>query len=589
MTQAEINRRFIQVADGKRKHRHYSRTVESAKMYTALSTGFGISAYMKKYSRREDDELFRTRCEITHQITPSVCSNLFAILRKAYRSFYRRELTYGADENAEKKAKDFEAMLKKYAGNMGVDGYCQERLIELNKTDPNTWIIQEWKDFDSIVEYAEPYPFEASSEMALDFEIERGTLQYLTVQTFAENPKDADRPLKVITCYQNGKAAVLRQTDKINNRPTDVNAQLIPGETVNIDGCEWTYLEYTHGLEIQAMRAGYVRDVLTSGETYVWPLEAAEPYLHKSLKVVSELDLTAANVAMPLTIRFGDICDAPGCEGGHIHATGGLCQSCKGTGKKKSPTSVLEEIVITPMPENAADMLDLSKVIHYVSPEVAILEWQQNYVEHLKNECKHAVLNSEIYDKNQIAETATGKSIDQDNANDFVYNYFRFYAKFWEFTVMSYAQITGKDSGLQAYIVVNKDLKLKTLNQLLSDLKQANESGASPATRAAIEWDIMRVMTVDNEQEFVEYQVRERFNPFSGFTDEQKVVWSQSPLIPLKKRILYANLGYIFDQIEFENPNFYSLPYEQQRTLVDAKVDEVAGELTAAAPPTVEA
>jgi hypothetical protein len=119
MTQAEINRRFIQVADGKRKHRHYNRTVENARMYTALSTGFGISAYMKKYSRREDDELFRTRCEITHQITPSVCSNLFAILRKAYRSFYRRELTYGADENAEKKAKDSRGDAQKVRGEHG--------------------------------------------------------------------------------------------------------------------------------------------------------------------------------------------------------------------------------------------------------------------------------------------------------------------------------------------------------------------------------------------------------------------------------------------------------------------------------------
>jgi hypothetical protein len=587
MTQAEINRRLIQVAAGMRKHKHYDRTVEIARMYTAFSTGFGIDGYMKKYSRREDENLFKVRCEITHQITPSVCSNLFALLEKAYRSFYRRELTYGADEEAEKKTQEFEAMLAKYAGGMGVDGYCQERLIELNKTDPNAWIIQEWKDFDSVLEYAAPYPFEASSEMAVDFDSDWGELQYLTVQTFKENPKDAKKPLKVLTCYQNEKAVVLRQTDKTNNRPTDINAELIPGETVAIDGSDWLYLEFSTGIPIQAMRAGYKRDTLTGGETFVWPLEAAEPYLHKSLKVVSELDLTAANVAMPLTIRFGDVCNAPQCDGGHTPA--GICQTCNGSGKKKSATSVLEEIVITPMPENPADMLDLSKVIHYVSPDVSILEWQEKYVDALERKCKSAVLNSEIYNRQEIAETATGKNIDQDNANDFVYKYFRFYAKFWEFTVKSYALITGKEYGLQAYIVVNKDLKLKTLNQLLADLEQANRSGAGPATRAAIEWDIMRVMTVDNEQEFIEYQVKERFNPFSGFTDEQKLVWSQSPLIPLKKRILYANLGYIFDQIEFENPNFYSMPYEQQKVLVDAKVDEVAAELTAAAPPTIEA
>lgn len=587
MTQQEINRRLILVAEGKRTHRHYAHTVELANMYTAFSTGRGIDAYMKKYSRREDDNLFKARCELTHQITPSVCSNLFAILAKAYRSFYRRELTYGPDETSEAKTKEFEAMLSKYAGGMGVDRFCQKRLLELNRTDPNTWIINEWKDFDSVIEYAQPYPFEASSEMAVDFEKEFGTLQYLTVRTYLPNPKDEQKPLVKLTCYQNEKAVVLKQTDKTTARQTDINAPLIDGETFVINGYEWTYNEYYHGLEIQAMRAGYVRDVVTAGETYVWPLEAAEPYLHKTLKVVSELDLTAANVAMPLTIRFGDVCDAPGCEGGHTAA--GYCKSCKGTGKKKSPTSVLEEIVITPMPESPADMLDLSKVIHYVSPDVSILQWQQQYVDYLERKCKSAVLNSEIYNRQEIAETATGKNIDQDNANDFVYEYFRFYADFWQFVVLSFAKITGKDAGLSAFIVVNKDLKLKTLNQLLADLKQANDSGASPATRAAIEWDIMRVMTVDNEQEFLEYQVKERFNPFSGFTDEQKMVWSQSPLIPLAKRVLYANLGYIFDQLEYEYENFYSLPYSEQKALVDGKVLQVMSELTSAAPPTVEA
>lgn len=587
MLQTEINRRLILVADGKRTHRYYDHTVERAKVYTALSTGYGISDLMKPYSRREDANLFKVRCEITNQVTPSVCSNLFAILEKAYRSFYRRELSYGADEESTKKTKQFEEMLSQYSGGMGVDGYCQDRLLELNQTDPNTWIIQEWKDFDSVIEHASPYPFEASSEMAVDFEYERGKLQYLTVKTFVENQSDAKNPLIVLTCYQNGFAATLRQTTKTSGKQTQYAAELINGSTVVIDGREWLYNEFYHGLEIQAMRAGYKRDKITGGNTYVWPIESAEPYLLKSLKVVSELDLTAANVAMPLTIRFGDNCNAPGCDGGYTPT--GVCNSCSGTGRKKSPTSVLEEIVITPMPESPSDMLDLSKVIHYVSPDVSILQWQEQYVDTLERKCKSAVLNSEIYNKQEIADTATGKNIDQDNANDFVYKYFRFYAKFWEFTVKSFAKITGKDAGLSAYIVVNKDLKLKTLNQLLADLEQANRSGAGPATRAGIEWDIMRVMTVDNEDEFIEYQVKERFNPFSGFTDEQKLVWAQSPLIPIEKRVLYANLGYIFEQLEHDNINFYTLPYDEQKALVDGKVKEVMSQLTAVAPPTVEA
>lgn len=581
MDQFRINSRLIQVAANKRKHKHYDHVVSLASLYGALSTGVGIDKYMKQYSRREDSVLFAARCSMTEQITPSIIDSLSSILEKGYRSFYRRELSYGSDSLSEKKAADFEAMIGDYAGGMGIDGYCQARVLELQSTDPNTWIIQEWKDFDNVQEFASPYPFEASAEMAVDFDYERGDLQYLTVATALDNPKDANRSLVKLTCYQKEIHSTLTQTGENTSR---IDAtELIDGETVAINGTLWIYREYRHGLEeIKAKRAGYRRDKVTKGETFVWPYEPAEPYLKQTLKVVSELQLTAANVAMPQTVRFGDVCNAPGCDGGHTPT--GTCGTCHGSGKKKSSTSVLEEIVVTPMPESAADMIDLSKIIYYVSPDVSILQWQQQYVDSLEDKCMRSCLHSEIFSKKEISDTATGKNLDQENANDFVYKYFRFYADFWQFTVYAYADITNQRQGLNAQIVVNKDLKLKTLNQLLEDLKQANDSGAGPATRQAIEWDIMRIVTLDSPHEFEEYQVRERFNPFSGFTDEQKMVWAQSPLVPVEQRVLYANLGYIFDQLEFEVPGFYKLPYADQKISVDSKVAEYVAAMQQSAP-----
>ena len=583
MLQETINTRLISVAAGKRTHRHYKRTVDIAKLYMALSTGVGIEDFMKMYSRREDANLFKVRCSLTEQITPSILNSLSSVLEKGYRSFYRRELSYGTDSINEKKTAEFEAMIGKYAGGMGIDGFCQARVIELQSTDPNTWIVQEWKDFDNIQERAEPYPFESSAEMSIDFEFERGDLQYLTVLSSADNPKDASKPLKKLTCYQKNIASVLVQIGETSNKTTDDTA-LLPETKISIGGENWAYFEYYHGLNsIAAKRVGYRRDKVTAGDTFVWPYEASEPYLKQTLKVVSELQLTAANVAMPQTVRFGDVCSAPGCDHGHTDQ-GGVCKSCNGTGKKKSATSVMEEIVVTPMPESAADMIDLSKIIHYVSPDVSILQWQQQYVDALDVKCMRACLGSDTFTKSEVAQTATGRNLDQDNANDFVYKYFKFYADFWQFTVYAYADIVAMRQGLNAQIVVNKDLKLKTLNQLLDDLKQANDSGAGPATRQAIEWDIMRIVTLDSPHEFEEYQVRERFNPFSGFTDEQKMVWSQSPLVPIEQRVLYANLGYIFDQLEFETPNFYKLPYDTQKTAVEAKVAEYVQAMQQAAP-----
>lgn len=572
MIQQEINNRLIQVAAGKRTHPYYDRVVSLAKRYTALATGENIAAYMKPYSRREDADLFKARCEITNQITPSVISNLFAGTEKAFRSHYRREIGYGDGENADAKAAEFEAMLSKYAGGMGVDDFLKERLLELNATDPNAWIVQEWKDFDNYREYADVYPFEASSESAIDYYFERGELQYLTVLTYIPNIKDPERPLKKYTCYQKNFASTLRQTGK--NIGASTLSELTPGGEISIEGEVWQYDEFIHNLgEVKAIRAGYKRDKVTNGSTYVWPIESAEPFLMKSLKVVSELDLTAANVAMPISIRYGDECNAPGCNGGYVGES--HCRSCEGSGKKKSPTSVLEEIVVTPMPSSPDGMLDLSKMLIYVSPDVSILQWQQGYVKELAADCRRAYFNSEIFDAKEVQETATGKSIDQQNANDVVYKFFKFYASAWQFTVYAIADITSKREGLIAQIIVSRDLKLKTLEELMADLESANASGAGPAAKQAIEWDMMRIIYADSPKEFAEWEIKERFNPFSGYTEDAKMVWAQSPLVPKEQRVLYANLGYIFDQIGVENPNFYKLPYPSQREVVNEKVAQI--------------
>ena len=148
--------------------------------------------------------------------------------------------------------------------------------------------------------------------------------------------------------------------------------------------------------------------------------------------------------------------------------------------------------------------------------------------------------------------------------------------------MLAVADITGKRKGLIAQIFVTKDLKLKTVGELMEDLKQANDSGAGPATRQSIEWDIMRALTSDSPEEFDEWEVKEKFNPFSGFTEEQKMVWAQSPLIPIEQRVLYANLGYIFDTIELSTPNFYKMPYVEQRVIVDAAVNELVARTQAA-------
>ena len=594
MDKQTIQARLILTAAGKR-HKHYDRTVERAKYYRALSTGQGIEEYMRPYYLGTNKVVFDALCRVANQITPSVISSFTDLLETFYRSFYRRELSYGADEANERRTKEFEAMLSNYAGRKGVDGYLKERLPEAQKLDPNAWQIEEWKSFDNVLQYAAPYPFEASSEMAVDFAYEVGDLQYLTVRTWVANPENAALPFQRLTCYQKGFAAVLTQIDLKATGPDLLEAkeaiELASNATYNIGGSTYFYREYPNGLsEIKAQRMGYVRDLVTNGETYVWPWVAAEPSLNHSLQITAELRFVAAKVAHPTTVRIGETCPPPkeggggGCGGAKV-INGHVCQMCEGTGSKKaSPTSSIEELVFRVDmemlgPDGLKNLPDLDKLLYFVSPDVSILEWQEQHYEKTRAQCWQDFTGAEVNERPNVTETetATMVAIQRQKEGNPVYKYGVFFADIWQFTVFAYADITGKRQGLEAQIFVSRDLKTKTVGELTIELQEAYKTNNTALIRS-LNWDIARVVNQDSPKDFLEWQVQNSFDPFPDRSAEEKILAAESQYTPMRKKVLYFNFGWIFADIERERPGFYSMPFEDQQALVDAKLDEIIAE-----------
>ena len=79
-----------------------------------------------------------------------------------------------------------------------------------------------------------------------------------------------------------------------------------------------------------------------------------------------------------------------------------------GSGKKR-PTSSQEEIVVS-LPTSPEGLFDLEKLVAFKSPDVAIIQFQQQYVESQTREAKKAVFNTDIFSRKEIAETATSKN-----------------------------------------------------------------------------------------------------------------------------------------------------------------------------------
>lgn len=578
-----VARFFEVVKEGKRRN-FYDRTVDKSDTYLKLTTGEGLDELLEQFALRESNEMFEQRKRMTKHIIKSVVKNLLDVFFKVPRSNYIRTLGFQGDDGNKKK-KEFEKILSEFWGDQSLDDYLATRFIELNSVDPNSFVVIEWNPFDNEKERAKPYPFEVSAKEAVDYTYTNHILDYLIVKQNLpkENTGSAGESLSKYTLYHTDQTFQLieidTRKDPVSARDEEIT-QIDDGRLViRLGRLVFEYIEHTpHNLgQVPAFQVGYVRDLYTKGSTYLNLYDAAIPFLEKSIKVNSELDLVMSLIAFPLRIRYVDACKNPECFKGLLRESGETCPVCNGT--DKAPTSAQEEITIK-LPDNAEDIQDLDKFLTYKAPPVDIISFQDEYIEKLSRNAKKIVFNSDIYDKKQIAETATGKNIDLQNVYDTLYPLALKFARSWEFCVEIIAKITDFDTSLVHSLRFSKDFKLKSLEDLLSELERINKSGGGTEIRKNVNKDILRLMYSDDQVSFVRWEVQESFNPFAGKTEEEIMFQMSSDFVPKRTKVLYANLGQIFDQLEAESEiNIYELPKQKLRDLVSKKVDELMTEI----------
>lgn len=579
---------LVKVAKGYR-HKHYKKHVELADMYETFVTGEGLDDMLKQYAKREDAELFQQRKEITQHVITAVTENIMQPFEKVPRSKYQRTVAYA---KGEQNASILEGVLSKFYDNDSLENYLSERLIALNAIDPNAFIVVEIPaEFDARTgQRVQPYPFEVYSSMCLDYHYQQNTLQYLIVLTdFYLN--EENKNAKKYTMYLPDRVIVLQETDS-NLSPSIEPIITTSGlrKIVNIDNKVFEIIEptpYNLGA-VPAMRAGYKRQRSKNTHTFIAPYHAAIPYLKKTLKINSELDLSMSNSAFPFSIRYALPCPAVGCNRGVMH-DGKECGTCKGTGTKQRPTSAMEEITVA-LPNRAEDIIDLDKLLVFKAPPIEVLKFQDEYIDKITEKAKQIVFNADIFSREQIAQTATSKNIQTENLYDVLYPFARKFSMSWEFLTLTIAKYTDLSNGLVASMYFAKDLKMKTSGELLIDLKSANDTGAGNEVRRTIQQDIMRNIYAEDNYQYVRYVTKEEYNPFSGMNNSEIIMALGSDFTTLYNKVLYTNLGNIFDDLERESIangiDFYKIEKIKQRELIKEKVNLIIADIKENAPKT---
>ncbi|MFA6358879.1 MAG: hypothetical protein WCY09_09515, partial [Candidatus Omnitrophota bacterium] len=587
------------------RHQDYTKVVENASLYRKLLTGENMDTLMHQFNMRESKELFDQRVAITQHITKTVSQNVKDVYHKIPRSNSVQRFV-GYEDNDIERQKKLNDKLRTFWGKSSLDDFMNTRWIDLNFLDPNAFIVLEWGLFDNRTELAKPYPYEVYSENAIMYEYKENVLQYLvslnkkSKWVLTRDGVWESKVYDVFTMYginetiqfvqiiDDAEAKEAKKAYSRNNKDLVIDLYFRP--SIYSETFYRIVLITPHNLGfVPADRVGVISDMSTDGRTFISPMDKGVPILMKMVKANSEFDLTMALHTFPQKIQYMGRCSQSDCRNGHLIGDDSPCPKCHGTGFDII-TSAQEAITLA-MPKDPNDMFDLAQMIHYHYPPAELVKFQKDYIDALTYQVKESIFNTEIFSRQQVAETATGKNISLQNVYDALYPIAIGYSTDWEFFVHSIAKIIELDKGLIAFYKFSKDFKLKSLTDLYLDLKAVGDAKASEFIKSSIEDDIAGVIYSESERDLLKYNVKKSWFPFNGKSPEQIAQIIATNLVPKETKVFWANFSYIFDLIELEQSklklDFFNAPRDKQWEIIQAKIKEIDGNLEVIEEPTL--
>lgn len=549
-------------------HEDYKRVTELADKYFKLVTGNGIEKLLQKIITRETDEEFKQRTDITKSVCPAILNSTKLPFQKASRKQpIVRKIDYAGDSDAKKL--ELEEFISMYWGDKSLEKYLEYAFIDYNYTDPNAFLITEFAPFDPNIEKAKPYPFVATSAEAIMFEYHNEILDYLIVRlpiTYLD--KGSPQSGFKYTMYLGMDTIELVQVSEEEKFNKDV---------IEIEKKYYllTYYEPKND-KVPAIRFGYNRDAETEGRTFVSSFHAVQAYLEKSLKIDSELDMSISMTAFPQRIMYVSPCNNPGCNKGYF-PDGNECGICHGTGRQPFHRGTMD-ILTFDMPRDVAQLFDLNNVMVTKGPLIELLEFMDGYIQRLMNHVHTLLFSNNVATREEvtIAVTATAENFGEDNRNDALYPFGQHYSVVWEFVVKDIATFTDLNEGLEVQYKLPKDFKQKGLEQIAKEIKLFKDAGAATSTISALEDDANELLYLDRPEVLKEIRIKNRINPFRGYSAADIHFIIAQGNVPLDKRTLWENFESIFQDLESENQNpwLFDLAYEKILALVKAKTQE---------------
>lgn len=602
------------------KHRDYDRVCEYAVLMKKIVTGENCDDLIKRFNLREDDVMFNQRKNIT-QLILKPCAN--AALRPLYKingvTPMINTIEYEGKTEDKEAAKEIKSVLNTFYGGESIDVFLGKRFPQLNGYDPNAFFLGLFENFNHRYEKPVPYITEVSAAEAVDFEYFNNTLQYLIRRIDITIPisSDGNTANEKIISWQNGyeyqiyvdnDAITFTQLNSAEYVGLKVNEILSGQPIINLTGLGdygdkkvGDIVRFTDGRTFlvryyqpkagrtPAIRVGSIGDPSTDGRTCISLLDNAIPYFMKSVKMVSEMDLSMSLHVFPQKIVATPRCPgAPDdiCRKGE-NREGGKCTACGGTGKFNPISKTAQDVIEVDLPDGRSEtLIDLSKLVYYVTLPIDLLEFLSKAIKENKQDILQATYNSDVFQRSQITNTATEKNIEMDSVYDTLQPFANNYAAIRMYFTHVFASYLDRDKDLVVQYRFPRDFKFKTLLVMLGDLKTANDSDAPGHVKEEINNDISNTLYQDRPEKKKELEVKNIFSPFDGMSESAIQYAVSQRKVERRSEILHFNFKLIFTRLEQDaikaNLNFYEYPYETQLKKINEIVDAIIEQLDSA-------
>ncbi len=562
-----------------KRHRDYQRVCEIADMYSTFITGEDVGKLLVQFQPRETDEQFAQRLRITEVITPYIAARIMAPMYKVGRTLASKQLSWPNKDDNDDKVKSLQDAMDNYAGDEPLEDYLTHCLVDMDSMDPNSWIVTDFEgrvNPNDLNSRAEPYPFEVNSHEAIDYVKKNNRTQYLTVLI---NTNGLER----YTMYLDNDAIIAQQITEEQYNSLEPGFEILfkDPEKKEKDNIYVISVATHKAGKIPAIQVGCKKDPKTRKRTYVPLIHGARAFFRKSIKTISEFDLTNSLHIFPKVFMYDNVC--PGdmdnqvlCNQGKTPG-GDTCHVCKGSGFNEHHSS--SDIVRVKLPHDLKDIVSLDNMLAYKTPPIELIEFMKKLgLYELPDLATKAVYCSEMFTSDSIVSTATEKNIDLESVYDTLKPFANKWSAVYKHIVSVIAEYIDLGKELTVTHTFPKDFKMKTMTSLLEDLGKANTGGAPSYIKKEINRDIAQKLYTDKPDELMKISVKEKFFPFNGKSENEINSILNNNLTTQYNKILYANFDTIFDELEQENSSddisFWKIETSLQRDLLKTKVGE---------------